>query len=304
MTKNILVVLHGTPEDAVKDAYQVLQRDAAAAEGERAGFAVEITMVPGWDQLRVIRKRLGDSTASPLDAVVVEPVSVGGMDLILQAVDGRCGLVFTNAWDAVVERSGARWSARKMPLGTVTVDYKRIGEIQARQVAALLPRGGEVLYVTGPLRATSVADRCAGFRAHLPAGIAVHEASAGNWLEADGAAAFDGWYRLGQSRALDVQVVAAHSDELAMGVRQASQAVANPEHRAMFSVARVLGADACPGFGQRLVDSGQLAASVITPATTGAAILHLRRFWESGEPVPLRGYAEGAKPYPASSVGD
>jgi len=60
--------------------------------------------------------------------------------------------------------------------------------------------------------------------------------------------------------------------------------------------------DACPQFGRKLVDSGELAASVITPATTGEAIRGLQRFWRAGQPLPLKAFTE-PKPYPPSSAG-
>jgi hypothetical protein len=62
-----------------------------------------------------------------------------------------------------------------------------------------------------------------------------------------------------------------------------------------------VGVDGCPAFGRRLVDSGRLAASVVTAANTGEAIRLLRRFWEAGEPLPLRWSTE-SEPYPRSSV--
>jgi hypothetical protein len=98
-----------------------------------------------------------------------------------------------------------------------------------------------------------------------------------------------------------VDVIAAHSDELAMGARSACRALTNAAHREMLLKAPLLGVDACPAFGRRLVDSGQLTASVLTPATTGDALWSLQRFWESGRPLPLKAFAE-PKPYPASSV--
>ena len=62
-----------------------------------------------------------------------------------------------------------------------------------------------------------------------------------------------------------------------------------------------MGVDACPTFGQKLIDERVLAASVLTPANTGLALAHLHRFWTAGTPVPLRSFTE-ARPWPASSV--
>jgi hypothetical protein len=74
--------------------------------------------------------------------------------------------------------------------------------------------------------------------------------------------------------------------------------VANPVHRDMFRKAKVLGVDACPAYGRKLVDEGRLAASVITPANTGEAIRGLKAFWDSGVQFPLKALTHPA-PYPA-----
>jgi hypothetical protein len=70
----------------------------------------------------------------------------------------------------------------------------------------------------------------------------------------------------------------------------------------MLTKAPLLGVDAVPAFGRKLVDSGALRASVTTPANTGEAIRHLRRFWELKRPLPLQALTEPS-PYPLSSAG-
>src|SRR5262249_14403385 len=129
----------------------------------------------------------------------------------------------------------------------------------------------------------------------------IFEAAAGYWTESDGTAAFNRWYGIYRKRAFRVDVIAAQSDELAMGVRTACEAVEDPAHREMLTKAPVLGVDAVPAFGRKLVDAGTLRASVTTPANTGEAIRHLRRFWELHRPLPLQAMTEPT-PYPPSSV--
>lgn len=238
-----------------------------------------------------------------VDAVVVETVSVSGMAVVIDAVQGRRGLVFTNIWDDVtIGRAAPLWRQHGQPLGTVSVDYRELGRIQARQIAALLPQGGDVLHVTGPQLSPSVADRSAGMRAELPDTVNVHELLASGWFESDGASVFENWYRLRQRRIPPIRLIAAHSDELAMGARRASASVADAEHRAVFARAKLLGMEACPSYGRRLVDSGEIDASVIAPATTSAAITCLMRFWETGVPLAARILAPRPEPYPPTSV--
>lgn len=60
---------------------------------------------------------------------------------------------------------------------------------------------------------------------------------------------------------------------------------------------KLLGVDACPGYGQRLVDDGTLAASVVAPPNAGLALELLHRFWTEGRPLPLRSFT-APRPYP------
>jgi ABC-type sugar transport system substrate-binding protein len=166
----------------------------------------------------------------------------------------------------------------------------------------MLPSGGNVLCVTGPQRSSAAQQRLAGAKSTLKAGINLFDTEAGQWTEADGIGAFNGWYGIFKARADVIQVVAAHNDELATGARNAAKALANPGHREMFAKAKYLGVDASPRYGRRLVDSGGLTASITTPANTGMAIAQLQSFWRDGRAVPLRAFTE-ATAYPLGSAG-
>ena len=137
--------------------------------------------------------------------------------------------------------------------------------------------------------------------ASLRSEIAVYDTEAGQWTQSDAIVAFDSWYSLYKTRSINIDVIAAQSDELAIGVRNACKAVTNVAHREMLLKARLLGVDGCPDFGRRLVDTGELYATVVAPANTGEAIRLLRQFWESGRALPLRAVTE-PKPHPAQSV--
>lgn len=300
MERTILVVLVGTEGAGEADAYQILQQEAARAEARRAGISAEIVLAPGFDHLRVVRKRLGEAASPPVDAIVVEPSSVSSMGLLLKELKGRTGLVFLNAWSEEVEACAKEWG-RGLAFGTVSLDHGAIGRIQAAQIGALLPQGGHVLCVTGPLRSPAAADRLLGMKSSLPAGVTLMEAEAGKWMDSDGILAFESWYALYKTRSFTVDLIAAHADELAMGARSASQAVANTAHREMLLKAPLLGVDACPAYGRKLVDSGQLKASVLTPATAADAVRSLQRFWQSGQALPLKALTPPS-PYPPDSA--
>jgi ABC-type sugar transport system substrate-binding protein len=298
MSKTILLVLTGDPEGET-DHYQVLQEQEARAEASAGGLQLEIVHASGFDHLRVIRKRLREEGAAPLDAVIVEPSTVAAASLLLKQLKGMVGLVLLNAWTPEIEEFARDWGA-DLPFGTVSTDHTTIGRIQGRQALALLPADGQVLCVTGPPGSSAAVQRLEGLRSVL-GNRPIFEAAAGYWTESDGSAAFDRWYGIYRKRTFRVDVIAAQSDELAMGVRTACAAVEDSAHREMLTKAPILGVDAVPAFGRKLVDAGKLRASVTTPANTGEAIRHLRRFWELHTPLPLQALTEPT-PYPPSSA--
>lgn len=287
--RTVFVLLPGTKESG--DYYQLLQEEVALATGRNLGLRVEVAYAPAFDQLRVLKKRL----AAGLDAAVVEPASVQTMGFILRELREKTGLVLLNAWDASVGEASRGWG--RHPFGTVSTDHGRTGRIQGEQVRAFLPRGGLVLCVTGPRRSSAAQERFDGLRATVGPGIEILDAEAGDWTEAGGAIAFGDWYRVFASRDATVEAVAAQSDELAVGVRDALRVLPVGPRTDAMRRARLLGVDACPGYGRRLVDEGTLAASIETPANAGLALELLQRFWTKKEPLPLRSFTT-PQPYP------
>jgi ABC-type sugar transport system substrate-binding protein len=294
--RTILVLLLGDPRTDQVDNYQRLQAKSAETEAKRVGVRTEILFAPGFDQLRALRRRLGDAKAPAIDAVVTEPASLSTMDLILRNLRGKTGLVLLNVSGPAIEEQGRDW-AQEHPFGWVSTNHVRIGEIQGGQVNEHAPQGATVLCITGPTRASAARQRLAGMTSKVRPDIHILRTEAGDWNESDGIAAFNNWYRDFRAREEDIAVVAAHSDELAVGARHAARAVANRAHRDMFSRAKFLGVDACPTFGRKHVDEGTLAASITTPANADVAIRYLARSWQTGARSRLATFTE-ATPYP------
>jgi hypothetical protein len=288
---NVFVLLPGRKEES--DHYQLLQEETAVAAGTQLGLRAEVAWAPAFDQLRVLKKRLLEP--APVEAVVAEPASQSVMSLFLRELRGRTGLVLLNAWSPELEDAGRSWG-RVLPFGAVGTDHAAIGRVQAEQLRGLAG-GGPVLCVTGPRRSSAARERLEALRTSVGAEIDLVDTEAGEWTEAAGIMAFGDWYRVFKSRNPVLAAVAAQSDELAVGVGNAIRALPDAAHRAVLSRARLLGVDACPGYGRRLVDEGTLAASVVTPANTGLALELLRRFWGEGRPLPLRSFT-APSPYP------
>jgi ribose transport system substrate-binding protein len=320
--KTVLVVVTGASDNPETNAFQQLQQESAIAEGRRArGLEVEVVFAPAFDHLLVIRKRMHAVGAAPVDAVVVEPGSVAFTRLLLKDLQGRSGLVLLNTWVPEIEEYAQAWGTG-LPFGTISTHHTRVGEIQGKQVAALLPQGGHVLCITGPPQSSAAAERLEGltsvlrpaprsqgdrakggtpeFTSGVPE-VSLAEIGAGGWTEADGRSAFGSWYGVYKTRDFRVDVVAAQNDDLAVGARSASEALTNAAHRETLGRARFLGVDACPGYGQKLVDEKRLFASVTTPANTGEAVRSLQKFWESGRPLALKAFTEPT-PYPLASA--
>jgi len=291
MSKRVFVLLIGNKERGDVNHFQLLQEETARSEGRRLGLDVEVAFAPGFDQLRVLKRRFLDAEATTLDAIVTEPASTSTMDLVLRELKGKVSLVILSAWGPSIESIGPSWG-QGLALGTVSTDHLRVGEIQGGQVAALLPGGGRLLCVTGPARSSAAQQRLEGLKSQVGTGVEVHEISAGQWTESDGIVAFNDWYRVAKAGDPVVHVVAGGNDELALGARRACEALPSTEHRAALLQAKFLGVDACPTFGRKLVDEGTLSGSVVTPANTGLALSHLARFWQDGKPMPLRSFTE------------
>ena len=299
MDKTLFVLLLGNERGQPVDLYQDLMLKEARSRGGAAGFRVEGACAPGFDQYRVLCKRLAD-TSSPVDAVLTEPASISTLELMLKQLKGRTGLMLLNAWDALVERYVSE-SGGGLPIGAVSTPHGEVGEIQGRQVSAVVPQGGAVLVVTGPPRSSSAPERLRGLRSTIRSDIKVHDAEGGEWSEAAGILGFNAWYGVFKSRREEIHAIVGQSDDLAVGAREASGAVSNPEHARMFAEAKLFGVGCCPGYGKERVDDGTLQASVVLSPATAMAIELLREFWTSGRTIPVRSFADVA-PYPPRSA--
>jgi ABC-type sugar transport system substrate-binding protein len=297
VAKRVFVVLIGDGDGKAVDLYQQLQEKDARAQGRAAGCEVEVVWATSFDQYGAVRKGLAGSA---VDAVVAEPASIATAGLILKNLQGKTGLVLLNAWDSSFEPYLASWGGG-LPVGTISQPQQAIGQIQGKQVSAVVPQAGNVLVVTGPPRSSAARERLEGLRSTIRPDITLHTTEAGQWSETDGILAFNSWYGVFKSRREEIHAIAGQSDDLAVGAGKGGTAVASPEHARMFGRASLFGVGGCPGYGKEKVDAGILKASVTVRPNAGMAVALLKRFWTAGEPVPTRASSE-AVPYPAGSA--
>ena len=159
----------------------------------------------------------------------------------------------------------------KAPMFGVSSDHVEIGRLQGRQLAALLPKGGSVLYIQGPSENSAAKERTVGMHETKPANIQAVMLKA-QWTEESGRRAVRSWLKLTTSQKSTIDVVAAQDDSMAMGARKALQELPNDVERERWMKLPFIGCDGLPNTGQAWVRSGQLSATVFVPPNTGQAI--------------------------------
>jgi ribose transport system substrate-binding protein len=267
--------------------FQLQQAASAETAARDLGIDLEIVYADG-DTITQSTQALKAIQAQPglqPDGIIVEPAGGTGLPQVAKAAI-EAGI----AWGLVNHDAGYVAELRrssKIPIFIVTGDHTEIGRIQARQLAALVPEGGAVLYIIGPTESATVKDRKAGFEAVCPKNLRV-TVLRGKWTEESGHRSLGTWLKLGGSSKLSIVAVAAQNDAMAMGARKALQAISNPQEREKWLRLPFIGADGLPNTGQAWVRTGSLAATVVTPPMVGQAVQLMANALRSGASVPER----------------
>jgi len=220
-------------------------------------------------QIGQIRASLQASLALRPKALLVCPVedsALGGV--AREAV--RLGLAWVclnRAYDYLAE---LRREFPRVAVFSVQPDQKEIGRIQAEQARILLPNGGEVAYIRGPLRTVSANARDTSFRSTL-AGAAIHVTPlSADWSVEGGRQAANTWLALAGRPKPEHCAIAAQNDSMAYGARLAL-GEAKPRSAGLSDIP-VLGCNGAPEFGRRLVNDHTLTATVIVPSPARCAV--------------------------------
>ncbi len=172
-----------------------------------------------------------------------------------------------------------------VPAFVVTPDHVKIGRLQGRQLAALLPRGGLVLYIQGPGQSLPAKQRYDGLLETKPENVQLRVLRA-HWTESSALKAVTSWLCLSTSRAAEFRAVCAQDDSMALGARKAFEQSTHALRESWLKVP-FLGIDGMPNTGQAWVRGGVLTATVFSPPTTGIAIELMARFVERGIMPPV-----------------
>jgi ABC-type sugar transport system substrate-binding protein len=217
------------------------------------------------------------------DAVVVAPVGTGMLNVAKSAAMAGVGWIVLNREADYLKPMRESSTA---PIGSISCDNVEVGRIQGRQFAALLPSGGAVLYIEGPLTEVSK-QRRAGMEETLPSNIEI-KLIRGRWTEESAFLAINPWLQLESKRQSNVGVIGCQNDAMAMGARRAVEQLSDAAVRERLLKMSFTGVDGVRETGQAWVQKGLLAATVVTPALTGLAIEMLVQAFANGQQLPER----------------
>jgi len=251
--------------------YQIEQAQSAEQAASKLGVSAEIIYANN-DAINQSTQILRAIQASPEDrptAIVFEPV--GGTALPQVA---RAAVAAEIGWAVLNRDANYIEDLRKtstMAIFAISSDHVEIGRIQGRQFAALLPRGGTVLYIQGPSENSAAKERTLGMQETKPANIQTM-ALRGQWTEESSQRAVRSWLKLTTSQKTTLDLIGAQDDSMAIGARKAFDELSNEVDRERFLKLPFTGCDGLPKTGQAWVRSGLLAATVFVPPNAGQAI--------------------------------
>src|SRR5260370_360816 len=251
--------------------YQQEQEATARETARRLGVDVQIIDANN-DPINQSQQLLEfvQSAAGRPDAIIVEPVGGTALPTVARAAAGAgIGWVVLNReidYDAAEIRR-----IRNVPVFRITSNHKEIGRIQGRQFAALLPKGGSILYIEGPSQRSAAQQRTAGMCEPKPANHQLRLLK-GEWTAESAQRAVQSWLRLSTSAQARIDLIGCQNDSMALGARNLFQESANAVERARWLSLPYTGCDGLPQGGQKWVRDGLLAATVVVPTNTGLAI--------------------------------
>jgi ribose transport system substrate-binding protein len=249
--------------------YQELLWDDCLQAAHRHGFPVRAFWADNDSQKQVkqIERCLSEPEDQRPNVVVVNPVrEIALISTAHAAARLGVGWVLLGRWSDYLTELRAQYPA--LPIFSVTTDQREVGRIQGRQFRALLPAGGVLVYVRGPLGTSSAMHRFAGVQETLEGSAIQMLTLNGDWTVEGGARAVREWTRDSKSSDVPQFIVGAQNDAMAMGARKALQELA--QERPAFP--GICGCDGSPRFGQRLVTEGKLTSTVVMPPGAGTAV--------------------------------
>jgi ribose transport system substrate-binding protein len=263
--------------------YQREQASSAESAARQLGVNLQIVYGDGDSvtQSQLLLEMIQTPSLRP-DGIICETAGTGLMQVAQAAAAANIGWAILNRDVDYIADLRRRY---KVPIFAVGTDNEEIGRIQGRQIAALCPDGGTALFLQGPSMSTAAQHRVTGLNQTKPSNVHIR-ALRGQWTEDSANAAVLSWLRLSTSHQVMINIVIAQNDSMALGARRAFEETTAGAERDHFLSLPFLGCDGVPTTGQSWVRSGLLAATVVTPPTTGMALEMLVRSLRTGQQPP------------------
>lgn len=251
--------------------YQMEQAAAALATGTELGVDVEVIYAgndPITQSTQVLKAIQAEPSLRP-NGILVEPL---GATAFLQAAQAAASASI--GWAVLSRRADYAKELGKSastPVFSVSADQEEVGRIQARQVIALLPRGGSVLFIQGPSVSSVSKERKTGLMELLPGNVHLTNLR-GTWTEESAYQSVCSWFKLIAAQKVRIDLILAQNDVMGMGAKKAiEEIVVGPERDDWLEIP-IIGCDGVPKTGQTWVRTGQLMATVIVPPSSGRAL--------------------------------
>ncbi|HKW61830.1 MAG TPA: substrate-binding domain-containing protein [Candidatus Acidoferrum sp.] len=251
--------------------YQVEQAAAALATAKEIGVDAAIVYADNdpITQSTQVLKAIQSGPSERPNGIVIEPLGATAFPQAAQAA-ASAGI----GWAVLSRRADyAREMGKsaRTPVFSVSVDQVEVGRIQARQVMALLPRGGSVLFIQGPSVSSVSKERHDGLMEMLPGNVHLSSIR-GRWTEESAYQSVISWFKLMTAQKARIDLVLAQNDVMGMGARKAIEDTVTGPDRDDWLDIPITGVDGVLKTGQAWVTSGKLAATVIVPASSGKAL--------------------------------
>ena len=276
--------------------YLRAQTAAAQATADRLGADLEVqvaqmdAVAQGQQLLSFVQSR-ADSRP---DAIIMEPVSAAGLPRVAEAaVAAGIAWVVSNAQ---VDYIGALRRNAKVPAFQISQDHMEVGQLQGKQIGAILPKGGSVLYLRGPAMSWWATKRFEGMERTKPKNVEIRSLKV-LASSAEGARnAVRSWLDLTKQRPEGTQLIVSQNTDFLTGANNAFDAVLGADQTKWLALPRT-----GVGVAERsrpLVDQGVLRATVVTSLTMDRAVEMLARAMKDGSQPPEHTFVE-AYSYPS-----
>jgi len=247
------------------------QEQAAAAERTARRLDVDIKIIHANNdavtQSQQLLEFVQNKNSRP-DAIVFEPAGSTGFPQVARAAAaaGIGWVVLNHDVDYLAELR----RTYHVPIFSISSDHEEVGKIQGQQFAALLPKGGSILYIEGPANSSAAHERTAGMKKTMPANIQL-KSMRGNWTEESAYRAVSSWLRLRTSQEMHIDLVGAQDDSMAAGARKAFGEIVDGDRERWLKIP-FTGCDGMPKTGQAWLRTGVLAATIYIPPNTDMAL--------------------------------